>query len=329
MSRIEPQEGGIILSVRNLSKSYQVKRGYVFSRRVGTIRAVDGVSLDVPAGSTLGLVGESGCGKTTAGRIVARLIPADGGEVLFRGRDVLGLSGKALRDLRREIQFIFQDPLSSLNPRMSVGEIVAEPMEIHGTVPRKSLKEAAATCLEEAGLTPGFLDRFPHQLSGGQRQRVVIARALSLKPSLVVADEPVSALDVSVQAQVLNLFLHLRQKRGFSSLFISHDLAVIRNVCRDVAVMYLGRIVESGPVDEVFGSPLHPYTRGLMESAPDPARRHPGSTIPGDLPDPMDTPSGCPYHPRCPRAEDECRMILPSLEEKKPGRSAACHFAAV
>jgi oligopeptide transport system ATP-binding protein len=316
-----------ILQVNNLTKNYLVKVGHFLARRQAEIRAVDDVSFDVKRGEVFGLVGESGCGKTTAGRLIARLLPADAGKVVFEGEDVFSLSGKALRALRRKIQFIFQDPLSSLNPRMSIGEIVSEPMEIHKIFPQKQLKDAVISCLEEVGLNSGFLGRFPHQLSGGQRQRVLIARALSLSPTFVVADEPVSALDVSVQAQVLNLLEEIRSRRGFSSLFISHDLAVVRNLCQRIAVMYMGNIVETGAVEDIFKNPLHPYTRGLLESAPDLGRKSAGRIIPGDIPDPLDPPPGCKFHPRCPEATANCRITTPRLEGKKPGRMVSCILA--
>ncbi len=315
-----------ILTVENLQKSFQVKVGYFFSQKVGTIRALDDVSFAVIRGETLGLVGESGCGKTTTGRIIARLIPGDGGKVNFDGGDILNREGKELQALRRRIQFIFQDPHSSLNPRMSIFQTVSEPLKIHRLVPKDQLVDAVDESLEEVGLNSSFMDRYPHQLSGGQRQRVIIARALALKPDFIVADEPVSALDVSVQAQILNLFCRLRRERGFSALFISHDLAVIRTVCQKVAVMYLGNIVETGPAQELFASPLHPYTQGLIKSAPHVGRDFSGSAISGDLPDPVNPPRGCSFHPRCSRAVDRCRVEKPAIEKIAPHRAVACHL---
>lgn len=292
------------------------------------INAVNGISFGVKKGQTFGLVGESGCGKSTVSKLIARLLPADSGEIFFEGEEISRLKGKLLKNLRRKIQIIFQDPLSSLNPRMSIMEILAEPLIIHNLVKKEKIRDAAAKSLEEVGLDPVYLSRFPHQLSGGQRQRVLIARALSLSPDFIVADEPVSALDVSVQAQILNLFMDLRQERNFSSLFISHDLAVVRYVSSRIGVMYLGNLVETGPAEEVFNNPLHPYTRLLVESAPHIGKRKTATMIQGRIPDPLETPTGCVFKPRCPLAEQICSEIIPPLKNKTAYRKVACHLVS-
>lgn len=314
-----------ILRVNNLVKEFPVRMGYFFARKHGVIRAVDNVGFHIMKGETFGLVGESGCGKTTTGRIIARLIPPDSGTIIFEGNEIQDMKGLSLRKLRRRIQIIFQDPLSSLNPRMSIYEIVSEPLRIHNIIPKSKLKEETVKRLEDVGLNSTFLNRFPHQLSGGQRQRVLIARSLSLSPSFIVADEPVSALDVSIQAQILNMLENLREKIGFSCLFISHDLAVVRNISRRVAVMYLGRIVEIGPTDSIFKKPLHPYTRGLLESVPDIRAKRKLGIIPGEPPDPLNIPSGCPFHPRCENSTAICKKSMPLIEEKIKERFVACH----
>ena len=315
-----------ILEVKNLKKSFPVQTGYIFARKHGYIKAVDDISFYIKEGETLGLVGESGCGKTTAGRIITRLLDSDSGSVKFRGEEILTKKGKSLRNLRKKIQIVFQDPLSSLNPRMSIHEIVAEPLEVHSAAKKKEIRGKVISCLEEVGLTKGFADRFPHQLSGGQRQRVSIARALALSPEFLVADEPVSALDVSIQAQIINMLEDLRNKHKFSCLFISHDLAVVKNISQRTAVMYMGKIVETGPAKELFRDPVHPYTAGLIESVPD--IRKPGEfhVIPGEIPDPLNPPRGCPFEPRCPIAKKICRESPPPLEEKAVGRLAACYL---
>lgn len=316
-----------LISIKNLSKTYNVSSGYIFSKKLGSIKAVNKVSFDINRGETFGLVGESGCGKTTVGRLITRLVDADEGEIIYRGENILTNKGEELRSFRRDIQMIFQDPLSSLNPRMSIYEIISEPLIIHKIVSRKQMKEKAVSLLKETGLDEGYLNRYPHQLSGGQRQRVLIARALSLSPKFLVADEPVSALDVSVQAQIINLLIELGKKREFTCLFISHDLAVVKMISQRLAVMYLGRIVETGSAGEVFNNPFHPYTKGLVESIPDVYSPSGRKTIQGEAPDPMQIPLGCPFHPRCSYAKDLCLKEPPSLEEKTSGRFAACHYA--
>jgi len=312
-----------LLELRNLRKHYPI-RGGVFAGKVGEIRAVDGVSLALHAGETLGLVGESGCGKSTLGRTLMRLEEPTGGEVLFQGRDIAQLRGKELFALRREIQMIFQDPYSSLNPRMTIGEIVREPLLVHRVGTREEQLERVKALLELVGLTGEMLGRYPHEFSGGQRQRIGVARALALSPKVIVADEPVSALDVSVQSQVLNLMVRLQRELGLTYLFISHDLSVVEHVSDTIAIMYLGRIVEKGPVDAIFSRPAHPYTRGLLAAVPepDPTRRPERPPLQGEAPSPVAPPPGCPFHPRCPFATEECRRVVPTLEAA-PGLDAS------
>ena len=292
----------------------------------GRVRAVDGVSFDLARGHTLGLVGESGCGKTTTGRCILRLTEPDSGRVVFAGQDVLQLSGAALRALRRRLQVVFQDPYDSLDPRMSAGAIVAEPLRIHRLASGRDLHEAVAGLFARVGLDHALMDRYPHELSGGQRQRVSIARAIAPRPDLVICDEPVSALDVSVQAQIVNLLQDLQEREGLSYVFISHDLRVVRHVSHRVAVMYLGRLVEIGPADPLYSSPAHPYTRALLAASPvlDPALRRRRLLLKGDVPDPADPPPGCHFHPRCPLAEHKCRREDPQWVEVGQGHRARC-----
>lgn len=313
-----------ILKISRLEKTYPVKVGSFFSRKTAYIRAVDDISFQIAPGETFGLVGESGCGKSTTGRIISRLIPATGGEVAYRGRNILTLEDEELRKIRREIQMVFQDPLSSLNPRMSISEIVEEPLLVNRICDKSATVDMVSHWLKEVGLNDSFRNRFPHQLSGGQRQRVLMARALCLSPRLLIADEPVSALDVSIQAQVLNLLKDLREKLSFSCIFISHDLAVIRYITDRTAVMYMGRIVETAESTEIFNNPLHPYTRGLMDSIPVIGSGKKATPISGDPPDPLNLPDGCHYVNRCPLAGKECRKERPRLVEKKPGHFTAC-----
>jgi oligopeptide transport system ATP-binding protein len=290
------------------------------------VRAVDGVTFDIFKGETLGLVGESGCGKSTVGRCLLRLIEPTQGEISFEGKDVLALSGKALRDVRAEMQIIFQDPYASLNPRLRVRDIVSEPLVIHGTGTKQERRERVAELLTKVGLDPDYMNRYPHEFSGGQRQRLGIARALALNPKLIVADEPVSALDVSVQAQVINLLEDLQSEFDLTYLFISHGLAVVEHISNRVAVMYLGRIVEVASAVELYANPLHPYTRALLSAipVPDPTRKRERIVLTGDVPTPINPPSGCRFHTRCPEAIPECSQIDPDLREVAPGHTVAC-----
>jgi peptide/nickel transport system ATP-binding protein len=317
-----------LLEVRDLVKHFPIRRGLFMTAR-GAIRAVDGVSLALAPGETLALVGESGSGKTTTGRCILRLLEPTSGGVRFDGVDLLALPPREMRRMRRNIQVIFQDPYGSLNPRMRVGTIVREPLDIHriGTG-RADRRAMVARLLERVGLEPGMMERFPHEFSGGQRQRIGVARALALRPRLIVADEPVSALDVSVQAQVINLLIDLQAEFGIAYLFIAHDLVVVERIADRVAVMYLGKIVESAPVGEIFKNPLHPYTKALLQAIPipDPTRVRERTVIRGELPSPAAPPPGCRFHTRCPVAIDECRRLEPPLVEVTPGHWAACHL---
>ncbi len=323
-----------LLSVSGLTKHFPVKRGIVFQSAVGTVRAVDGLSFDVAPGETLALVGESGCGKSTTGRLVLRLIEATEGTIRFAGRDVRGLSRGALRDLRRDMQIIFQDPYASLNPRLTVGETLAEPLRLHGLASGAALRRRIDELLGEVGLSAWHALRYPHEFSGGQRQRIGIARALASQPKLIVCDEPVSALDVSIQAQVINLMQDLKGKFGLSYIFIAHDLAVVRHISDRVAVMYLGKIVELAPKRSLFARPRHPYTQALLSAVPvpDPTAQRARIRLAGDVPSPLNPPKGCRFHTRCAYAQDRCRKEEPLLRPLEDGAGAegqvvACHFA--
>ncbi len=318
-----------LLEVRNLRVHFPVKHG-VFSRVKAWVKAVDDVSFVVEPGETLGLVGESGCGKTTLGRAIIRLLEPTAGTVLFEGEDISRLNGAELRARRRKFQMIFQDPVGSLNPRMTVGQIIGEAIEIHKLAPNPAAQQKRIEeLLVAVGLNPMHAQRYPHEFSGGQRQRIGIARALAVEPKLIVCDEPVSALDVSVQAQIINLLQDLQRERGLAYLFIAHDLAVVEHISRRVVVMYLGKVVEVAEAKPLIRAPKHPYTQALISAVPvvDPDSKRQRIVLPGDVPSPIHPPSGCPFHPRCPIAEARCKTEVPALREIAPGHRAACHLA--
>lgn len=316
-----------LLVVQNLKTYFPVRSG-VFQRISAWVKAVDDVSFTVKEGETFGLVGESGCGKTTVSRSILRLIPTNGGSVFFDGQDVFNLRSNELKALRRNMQIVFQDPYSSLDPRMPVGDIIAESLLIHGMKDRKQRNAIVQEMLAKVGLNPYHAHRYPHEFSGGQRQRIGIARALALNPRFIVCDEPVSALDVSIQSQILNLLKDLQREYGFSYLFVAHDLSVVEHISDRVGVMYLGKLVETATREQLFGEPLHPYTRALMSAipVPDPRRKRERIVLKGEVPSPLNPPSGCRFHPRCPIAQDICKEIEPELEEKRPGHFVACHL---
>jgi peptide/nickel transport system ATP-binding protein len=319
-----------LLKVNGLVKQFPITRGVVLRHRIGAVHAVDDVSFAVRRGETLGIVGETGCGKSTVAKLVTRLLEPDAGEIQFDGEDITHVRGKRLKAIRREMQIVFQDPYSSLNPRKTVGSIIAEPFAVHGLLKgRGERSREVRELMAMVGLNPEHYNRFPHEFSGGQRQRVGLARALALRPKLLVADEPVSALDVSIQAQVLNLLREMQRELGLTLLFISHDLSVVRHMCDRVAVMYLGKIVESGDAASLFGFPRHPYTGALLAAVPaeDPAAaRHVPRALGGDVPDPAHPPPACRFHTRCPKAQERCSLEEPRLEPKDSGTSVACHF---
>lgn len=318
-----------LLEVKNLKVHFPVQHG-LFSRLKAAVKAVDDVSFSIEPGETVGLVGESGCGKTTLGRAIVKLVEPTSGSVLFAGRDIAKLTGPELRAVRRGLQMIFQDPVGSLNPRMTVEEIVGEALDIHKlAADPTSRRNRIRELLKSVGLNETHSERYPHEFSGGQRQRIGIARALAVEPKLIICDEPVSALDVSVQAQIINLLQDLQQERGLAYLFIAHDLAVVKHISRRVMVMYLGKVVELGPAKAVVEEPKHPYTQALISAVPvvDPDSKRQRIILPGDVPSPINPPSGCPFHPRCPIAQDICKGDIPPLREIVPGHFAACHFA--
>jgi peptide/nickel transport system ATP-binding protein len=316
-----------LLEIKNLKTYYPVKGGF-FRRTIGNVKAVDDVSFDIKKGETLGLVGESGCGKSTTGRTIIRLLNATDGEVLFEGKDITKLRGKSLQEIRQDIQMVFQDPYASLNPMQMVGDIVAEPIKNFKKVSSKELKDEVMDLLTKVGLPEDAYFKYAHEFSGGQRQRIGIARALALRPKLIIADEPVSALDVSVQSQVLNLLKKLQQEFDLTFLFIAHDLSVVKHMSDRIGVMYLGNMVEIADRSSMYAEPLHPYTQALISAIPmpDPRRKKERIVLEGDVPSPMNPPTGCPFHPRCPAAMAECSQVKPALKEVKPGHRVACHL---
>jgi peptide/nickel transport system ATP-binding protein/oligopeptide transport system ATP-binding protein len=319
-----------LLRVTGLKKHFPITRGVIVRRQTGAVQAVDGVSFEVAAGETLGLVGETGCGKSTTARLVARLLEPSEGSIEFNGLDLASLRGKALKHARRDIQMIFQDPYSALNPRRTVGSIVAEPFAIHGLLRDSAARRRRVQeLMEQVGLNPEHYNRYPHEFSGGQRQRIGVARALALEPKLIIADEPVSALDVSIQAQILNLLADLQRDLGLALLFIAHDLSVVRHMCDRIAVMYLGRIVEYADNADLYEHPQHPYSEALLAAVPKPDPSGAGrkrAVLAGDPPSPSNPPSGCRFHTRCPRAEAICSTDDPRLADQPTGGAAACHF---
>ncbi len=323
------KEHDVVLRVRGLKKYFPIQSGLIIQRSVGAVKAVDDVSFDVYQGETLGLVGESGCGKSTTGRTVLQLYRPTAGEVEFEGTNLVTLKGEDLRKMRRKMQMIFQDPYASLNPRMSVGRIIAEPLQVHNVGTPQERREKVQALLERVGLNPYYVNRYPHEFSGGQRQRIGIARALALNPTLIVADEPISALDVSIQAQVVNLLQDLQEEFGLTYLFIAHDLSMVRHICDRVAVMYLGKIVELADANELYTNPLHPYTQALLSAVPVPdpeiEQKRQRIILKGDVPGPANPPIGCNFNTRCPVAIEVCFKDEPELQEVTPGHWVSCH----
>ena len=324
-------DNNLLLRVVDLKKHFPISSGGLFSRQVGRVKAVDGISFEIKPGETLGLVGESGCGKSTTGRAILQLQKPTAGQVFFEDKDLTRLNSEELRRIRPKMQMIFQDPYASLNPRHSVGKIVGEPLVIHGLMHGQPLKDRVAELLELVGLDPAYRRRFPHEFSGGQRQRIGIARALSLNPNFIVCDEPISALDVSIQAQVVNLLQDLQEQLGLTYLFIAHDLSMVKHISHRVAVMYLGKIMELTDRNTLFADPLHPYTQSLNSAVPVPAprleRKRRRFILKGDPPSPANPPAGCVFHTRCPLAIDECAKVVPEYREVRAGHFVACHLA--
>ena len=329
-----PAAGEPLIRLENVTKYFDIRGGFFGSSKIGSVKAVDGISFEVRRGETLGLVGESGCGKTTLGKVVLRLIPATSGQVYVKGKPIFGLSPKAMVPFRRDMQIVFQDPYGSLNPRMTVGEIVGEGPFVHGLTDRKAREELVRELLGKVGLNQSHIHRYPHEFSGGQRQRIGIARALALNPEFIVCDEPVSALDVSIQSQVLNLLDDLQEEYGLTYLFIAHNLSVVEHISDRVGVMYLGKLVELAGVDDLYASPAHPYTVALLSAVPEPDvhRRKKRLVLRGDVPSPANPPSGCRFHTRCWLRErlgnpENCSTVEPLLREVRPGQSVACHWS--
>jgi peptide/nickel transport system ATP-binding protein len=316
----------VLLEIRGLAKRYDIRLG-AFGEKQAVVRALDDFSVDVIEGETLSLVGESGCGKSTTGFAILNLQRPSAGSVRYKGQDIAGLDEDAMRPFRRDLQIVFQDPYSTLNPRMTIGEALAEPIRFHGLAAKAEVPARVARLLEDVGMTPRFANRYPHELSGGQRQRVAIARALACQPRFIVCDEAISALDVSVQAQILNLLLDLQEKYGLTYLFIAHDLAVVRHISDRVGVMYLGRLAELAPSQALFADPLHPYTRALLSAVPEPNPRAPRNRqrLVGEVPSPLNPPQGCRFHPRCPLARDICKTSVPVWRDVATGHHVACH----
>ncbi len=321
-----------LVDVRDLKMHFPLTQGIILQRVIGYVRAVDGVSFSIERGQTLGLVGESGSGKTTIGRTIVRLYKPTAGQIMFGNKDLAEMEGEELRQARRRVQMVFQDPFASLNPRYTIGSLIAEPMYIYKVASSAEIRERTTELLRVVGLRPEFIDRYPHEFSGGQRQRIAVARALSINPEFVIADEPVSALDVSIRAQVLNLLQRLQKQFNLTYLFVSHDLSVVRHVADRIAVMYLGKIVELADRDELYAAPKHPYTKALLSAVPIPdpqiEKKRQRIILSGDLPSPINIPTGCRFHTRCPMAQDICRQVEPVYEAKE-GREhyAACHFS--
>jgi oligopeptide transport system ATP-binding protein len=324
------KNGQNLLEVRNLVMHFPLTQGIIFQRKVGAVKAVDGISFSVKRGETLGLVGESGCGKSTTGRAILQLYKPTSGEVIFDGKDLTKLDGGEMRKMRRHLQMIFQDPYASLNPRMTVGNIISEPMQIHKLVPKNERNQRVQELLQTVGLNPYFANRYPHEFSGGQRQRIGIARALAANPDFIVCDEPVSALDVSIQAQIVNLLEDLQDQFGLTYLFIAHDLSVVKHISDRVAVMYLGKIVELADSNALYEEPLHPYTKALLSAVPIPdpvvEKRRERIILSGDVPSPINPPSGCHFHTRCPYAMDVCKKVDPIFADQGNGHFVACHL---